>query len=147
MRTAARNASHAVDQVKETVSSARSSLVDLGVQAMKFLDTVRSQEERALDSALEHIGLQRRQSSLRPMLFFVTGAIVAGTVALVLAPVSGKKLRAKILDLLGGAKDDDVGKAGPQELQITGQRADAPGGGSKIADASKPVNGADRRSS
>jgi hypothetical protein len=114
---------------------------------MKFLDTVRSQEERAFDSALAHIGLQRRQSSLRPMLFFVTGAIVAGTVALVLAPVSGKKLRAKILDLLGGVKDNDVGKAGPQELQSTGQRADATVGGSTIADASKPVNGADQRSS
>jgi hypothetical protein len=146
MRSAGRNASHAVDQVKETVSSARSSLVDLGVQAMKFLDTVRSQEERALDSALEHIGLQRRQSSLRPMLFFVTGAIVAGSIALVLAPASGKKLRAKILDLLGATKNTDAPKTGPQELQSVGQRVDAMVGGSKVADASKPLNGTDRRS-
>jgi hypothetical protein len=146
MRSAARNASHAVDQIKETVSSARSSLVDLGVQGMKFLDAVRSQEERALDSALEHIGLQRRQSSLRPMLFFVTGAIVAGSIALILAPASGKKVRAKILELLGATKDADVPKMGPQDLQSVGQRVDGILGGSNIGGASRPVNGTDQRS-
>ncbi len=99
-------ASHAVDQVKAGADSTRSSLIDLGVQALKFFNHVRAQESRYVDSALDTIGLQRRESALRPVLWFAAGAVVAGGAALVLAPTSGDKLRKRLIQLLSTAGDD-----------------------------------------
>jgi hypothetical protein len=129
--SSASNASHAVDQVKEAVSTVHASLVDFGVQAMKSLHAARSQRVRALDSVLGQIGLQRRASAFRPVLFFVAGALVAGSVALVLAPTSGKKVRTKIVDLLGAAKD--AARAGSRALTSVEHSAEAAVGGSNIS--------------
>jgi hypothetical protein len=85
----------------------------LGAQAIQLLDAVRSQRVRALESLLDRAGLQRRRGALRPVLFVVVGAVAAGVVVLVLAPTSGKALRARIRDVFRSAKDQvraDVGK-------------------------------------
>jgi gas vesicle protein len=49
--------------------------------------------------------LQRRESALRPALWFAAGAVVAGGAALVLAPSSGEKLRKRLIELLSKAGD------------------------------------------
>lgn len=98
-------ASNAADQVRTTTDSTRSSLVDFGVQALKLFNHVRAQESRYVDSALDHIGLQRRESALRPALWFAAGAMVAGGAALVFAPTSGEKLRVRLIELLTKAGD------------------------------------------
>ena len=50
---------------------------------------------------------------MRPVLWFAAGAIAAGSVALLLAPVSGKQLRRRIAKMLDDGLDDakHVGKA------------------------------------
>lgn len=88
------------DQIKDNASHTRESALELGVQALKLLNTMRYQQGRAFDVALEHVGLQRREGPLRPIAFFVAGAAVAGCAVLVLAPSSGKKIRAQIVDAL-----------------------------------------------
>jgi hypothetical protein len=125
MSLIADNASHAVEQVKSTASTTRANLVDLGLQAMKLVNSVRAQESHAVDSVLGHIGLQRRESPLRPLLFFAAGAVVAGSLVLILAPTSGKKLRLKIRDLLGVAEEGVVGEPVAQKKPANGA-ADEP---------------------
>ncbi|MEO6419535.1 MAG: hypothetical protein ABIP39_09030 [Polyangiaceae bacterium] len=105
-------AANAVDQVKAGADTTRSSLVDLGVQALKLFNHVRAQESRYVDSALDHIGLQRRESALRPVLYFAAGALVAGGAALVLAPTSGDMLRKRLIELLSKAGDNVKSVAG-----------------------------------
>ena len=95
----------AADQVKSAADGTRSSLIELGVQALKLFNHVRAQETRYVDSALDHIGLQRRESALRPVLWFAAGAVVAGGAALVLAPSSGEMLRKRLIELLSTAGD------------------------------------------
>jgi hypothetical protein len=128
MRSAS-NVSHALDHVKGAASGMHASLLDLGARAMTFLNATRSQRVRAL----EQIGFQRRRSALGPVLFFVAGALVTGSVALVLAPTSGKKLRAKIVGLVGLARDNAPASNGSQD-PTTGERSgDAVVGGSNVS--------------
>jgi hypothetical protein len=134
MSSVAKNVSHAADQIRDAAWSARAGFGDFGLQAMKFLDTIRAQEARAFDSVLDQMGLQRRQSAVRPVLFFLAGAFVAGSVALMLAPTTGRKLRSQILDFLGVAK----------EREATAARGDSKGfGGSTVSGASGAGNGMD----
>jgi hypothetical protein len=46
---------------------------------------------------LDHLGLQRRESALRPILWFVAGAATAGAIAFLLAPTQGKRIRERIM--------------------------------------------------
>jgi hypothetical protein len=121
--SSANNVSHAVDHVKDAASTVHESLLDLGVQAKNLVRSARSQRVRAIDAALQQLGLQRRESAFRPAMFFVAGAVVAGAVALVLAPTSGKKLKTKIVDLLEAAKGGGGASAGSQDMTTTGQGA------------------------
>ena len=98
-------ASHAKDHVRDTAQSARGTFVDLGIQALKALNTIRSEEHRLVGSALERAGLQRRQSALRPALWFVVGAVLVGSVVLFFVPMFGKVLRSKIRGRMGKAED------------------------------------------
>ncbi len=75
--------------------------------ADQFKDTTSSAQAHAVEYALERLGLQRRQSALRPAMFFAAGAVVAGGLAIYFAPTLGQKLRAQILDLLGAAKEGE----------------------------------------
>ena len=78
----------------------RSSLADLGTQALKLVDSLRTMETRRMNSLLDRMGLQRRQSALRPALWFAAGAASAGAIVLLFAPESGKKLRDHFVQLL-----------------------------------------------
>ncbi len=75
---------------------------------MKLLNTPRSPEVRVVDSALDHVGLQRRQSALRPVGFLLAGAVMGGAVDPLLAPTAGKTARQKLLGLLRAARDIDL---------------------------------------
>ena len=132
MSSVASTASHAVDHVKDAASIARWNVVDLGIQIVKLLNTIRSQEMCAVDSGLHFIGLQRRESALRPVLIFAAGAVVGSSLAIFLTPTSGKDLRAKLLAFLATAKT--------VEEQSAEQRPDA-AAGSKVTDVAKPPEG------
>jgi hypothetical protein len=104
MSSFARTTHHLADQIKDSTTSA---LADFGSHAMKMLSSARDQETHAVNVALEHLGLQRRQSALRPAVYFAAGAVVAGGIALIFAPTLGKRIRAQVLDLLGAAKEGE----------------------------------------
>ena len=148
MTTVLNTGSHAVDQVKDTASSARGAVLDLGVQALKFLNTVRSEEYRLVGSALESVGLQRRESSLRPVLWFAAGAVLAGSAVLLLAPTSGRKLRNKILRVFGSTEEaaTDLAKSMATNVKNAEKRVAAyaaAGVEEAKADAAKVTNGHD----
>jgi hypothetical protein len=88
-----------IDTAERTVDHTRSSLVDLGAQALKLTNSLRGIETRGVDSLLDHLGLQRRKGALGPAVWFAAGAVAAGAIFLLLAPESGKKLRDRIAQL------------------------------------------------
>jgi hypothetical protein len=88
-----------IDTAGRTVDHSRSSLVDLGAQALKLTNSLRAIETRGVDSLLDHFGLQRRKGALGPAVWFAAGAVAAGAIILLLAPESGKKLRDRIAQL------------------------------------------------
>jgi gas vesicle protein len=71
--------------------------------------------------------------------FFGAGAMVAAAVAFVLAPTSGKRLRTKIVDLLGAVRASDGAIAAPLDGTTVGQAV--AGGAKNISE-----EGADRPS-
>jgi hypothetical protein len=100
MSSVADTAERAAHQVKDTAAHTRASLLDLGAQALRFWNDMRTAELRGVDSVLGRIGLQRRASAPSPIVWFVAGAAVAGVVLFVLAPTQGKKLRERITGAL-----------------------------------------------
>jgi hypothetical protein len=76
-----------------------SSLVDLGAEALRLTNLLRAIETRGVDSLLARFGHRRREGALGPMVWFAAGAVTAGAIVFLLAPESGKKLRARILRL------------------------------------------------
>jgi hypothetical protein len=80
------------EQVSQTASSARSSLIDLGVQALRLANGFREAEARGVTSILSRLGLQRRQSIAVPALCVLAGAAAGAGVALLLAPMKGEDL-------------------------------------------------------
>jgi len=99
------NAEQAVGTAKagagHAVESTRSTFLD-GVHAVTgLLATLRKLDG---DDALGWIGLARRRSSLYEFAVFGAGIAVGTGVGMMLAPMSGQKLRAMILDQLRGAK-------------------------------------------
>ena len=121
MRTIADTADNAVDHVKETATRAKGNLLDFGTQILKFVNTLRVMETRAADGLLDRVGLQRREGALRPVLWFAAGAVVAGSVALILTPVSGKQLRRRIAKML----DDGLDEAKHVEAAVEARIEDA----------------------
>ena len=91
MNSISDTAMQTADHLKSAGSRTRLSVLDLGVQTMKLLNTMRAQEMRTVESVLGRIGLQRRENPLRPLALFFAGAAVAGGAALLIAPTSGRK--------------------------------------------------------
>jgi gas vesicle protein len=54
----------------------------------------------AIQGFLDQAGLQRKTSALRPLGWLLTGLVLGGTAALVLAPYSGKKARRRMGKLM-----------------------------------------------
>jgi gas vesicle protein len=103
--TARDNAEQAAGTAKvgaeHAVESTRSALFE-GIRAVTGLvATLRSFDA---DDALGRIGLERRRSVLYDLAIFGAGVAVGTGVSLMLAPMSGQRLRAMILDQLHGAK-------------------------------------------
>ena len=121
MRSIANTADDAMDQVKNTAVSAKGNLMDFGTQALKFINTLRVMEMRSADTVLDRIGLQRRESALRPFMWFAAGGLAVGAVALALAPESGKNLRARVARML----DKGVAKAKDAESKVEDVISDA----------------------
>ena len=104
MTTILNTADHATEQVKEAVTHAgahaRATWLDLSTQVLRLINSVREAQARSVDNVLGRIGLQRRHSALRPVLWFAAGAVAAGTAVVLTAPTSGKSLRQRIAKLL-----------------------------------------------
>jgi gas vesicle protein len=111
MKSLSSTAGHATDQLKDT-------FVDLSAQAMKLFSNLRDAEERGMETVLERLGLQRRQSALTPALWFAGGAIVAGAAVLLLHPTSGKKLRQRIATILDGEVQELTSQAAALEQRL-----------------------------
>ena len=86
-------AERAVYRMKDTAAQTRSSFVELGAQALRLINDFRAAEARGIDSVLGGLGLQRRESALRPVIWFVAGAAAAGAIVFFVAPTQGKKIR------------------------------------------------------
>jgi hypothetical protein len=124
-----------IDQFENAGSRTRAGFLELGVQTMKLLNTVRVREARTLDSALGRIGLQRRENPARPLALFFVGAAVAGAAALLFAPTSGRKARRKIRQLLGTAHGEPASKSIIEVPRSLDPKAD----GLRTADTSTPT--------
>lgn len=103
-------ADHAVEHVKESAvhaaGQAKGSFVELGVQALKLVNTLRAMEMRGVDNLLDRVGLERKGSALRPVLWFAVGAVTAGAIVMILAPTSGKELRDRIVKILDRGRSE-----------------------------------------
>ncbi len=110
MNSIAARAEGAADQVREsatrTSAAARSTFLDLGTQVLRFVNGLRAFEARTADGLLDRVGLQRRESALRPVVWFAAGAVTAGAAVLVLAPSSGKHLRRQLAKLFTDGADE-----------------------------------------
>jgi hypothetical protein len=94
-------ASRAMDHVVHETQSGRGTFLDLGIQIVRLLNTIRSRETHAVDSALDLLGLRRKHGMLAPVALFAAGAVVGTSLTLLLAPTTGKNLRTKLLGFLG----------------------------------------------
>ncbi len=90
-------AEKAATHVTHAATRTRASIVDLGAQALRLINDLRVAEVRGGDSLLRRVGLQRRESALRPLLWFAAGAAAGGAIVFVLAPTQGKKIREQIM--------------------------------------------------
>ena len=110
MNSIADTAGNATEQIKDTASRtaafAKGSLLDFGTQALKLVNGLRAFEMRTADGLLDRVGLQRRESMMTPVLWFTAGALVAGTAAFMLSPMSGKALRKRIAKMLTDGLDE-----------------------------------------
>jgi|SRR5580698_9472411 hypothetical protein len=93
-------AEHAAHHVMGTAAHTRASFVDLGAQALRFINNIQAAEVRGVDSVLGRVGLQRRESALRPLLWFVAGAAAAGAIVFIVAPTQGRKIRERIREAI-----------------------------------------------
>jgi gas vesicle protein len=107
MGTARENAGITMGLAKEgaehAVASTRSAVLDGLRTVTGFIAMLRKIDG---DDALGWIGLARRRSPLYSVAVFGAGMAVGAGVGMMLAPMSGQELRARILDQLRGAKGD-----------------------------------------
>ncbi len=105
--------------VQGAAASARGSILELGVQALKLINNLRREEAHFVGSALERIGLQRRESSLRPIGWLAAGVVIGGSAVLLLAPGSVEALRRRVGNFLATPKPNDnvTGANGLREVE------------------------------
>jgi gas vesicle protein len=137
------------DESMKTVSHgaqhARRSLIDFGTQVLKVVNTF-GVLERAGESLMTRMGLQRRRSPVAPVLWFAAGGIVVGGAVLAFTPRSGKELRARIARLFDGAIDttEESVKGGVEHAEKLGKSV-ASRLDSTVDDARKNVAAAGKR--
>ncbi len=104
--TAGNATEHIKDTATRTAAQAKGSFLELGTQVLRLVNGLRVLEMRTADNLLDRVGLQRRESALRPVLWFAAGAVVAGSAVLLLTPATGKQLRSRIAKLLTAGIDE-----------------------------------------
>jgi hypothetical protein len=120
--------SNTADHATDAISHARAALLDLPGQMMKLVDSARDSERRGVDSLLDRMGLQRRQSAFAPVIWIAAGAVVAGAAAILLAPTSGKELRRRIASFLDSELDTATAQAKKLERRVEDTlKREAPG--------------------
>jgi hypothetical protein len=118
--------SSVIDTTERAVRHTRGSLIEFGTQAQKLINSLGALETRGVDALLDRFGLQRRESALRPVMWFAAGAVVAGVVVFVLAPTAGKDLRERIAHLF----ERQVGREPEQAASATNASPASPAGNS-----------------
>jgi hypothetical protein len=105
------------------------SMVELGAQALRLVNNLKEAEARGAESVLSLMGLQRRQSVARPLLWFAAGATVAAGAALLLAPMKGEELVDRIARGLKRATSavEDATKTGAAAVRSPATHAESPG--------------------
>jgi hypothetical protein len=98
------NTDQASQVIGDLASSSRAGLDDFGTQVARMLTSWRAIERRGVDTLLDRMGLQRRQSVLRPIFWVTAGAVLGGCAVYVLAPRAGETIRISI-DKLRQARD------------------------------------------
>jgi hypothetical protein len=101
MDSARENAGHAMEGAEHAVTSTRSAVFE-GIRTVTGIIAMLRRLDG--DDALGWIGLARRRSPLHTVAAFGAGMAVGAGVAMVLAPMSGRELRAMVLDQLREAK-------------------------------------------
>ncbi len=105
------------------------SMVELGAQALRFVNNLKEAEARGAESILSLMGLQRRQGIARPLLWFAAGATVAAGAALLLAPMKGEELVDRIARGLRRATStvEDATKTAAAAVRSPAPNAEPPG--------------------
>lgn len=103
MSSISKTADNVAEHARSAALVARASLVELGSQALRLFNNIR---EREANGALlaSHLGRRREPHIFSPILWFATGAAVAGGALFLLAP-RGADLRARVGSLMNTAKD------------------------------------------
>jgi hypothetical protein len=101
MSSISKTADDVAEYAKIATVQARSSLEELGSQAQRLVKNLRERE--TIGALLAHFGRRHEPRSLAPILWFVTGAAVAGGALFFLTP-RGAALRARIRSLVNAGK-------------------------------------------
>jgi len=133
MTTISNTADHATEHVKHAASHVGSSVLDLSTQVIRFINGVREAQGRGVETMLDRLGLQRRQSALGPVLWIAVGAVAAGTAVLLLSPTTGKQLRQRIATFIGRETESNAGQPGVTEPRVEETEASAQHNGAKHA--------------
>jgi hypothetical protein len=99
MTTITNAADRALEHVGDAASHVRKTLLE---QVAKIVSSTRDAEVSGIDALLDRMGLQRRQSALRPVFWITAGAVAAGMAIFFMSPTSGKEARRRIASVLRG---------------------------------------------
>ena len=113
MKSIFKTRDYATERMRDAASSARVSLLDLGTQVLRLVNNVRESERRGvrgMRGLLGRVGLHRRSSPLKPVLWIAAGAAIGGA-GIFFAPAIGRGLRAgtsRIRSALHGPRSTEV---------------------------------------
>jgi hypothetical protein len=102
MSSISATADHVAGGAKHAALAARVSLIELGSQALRFVNNMREREPNGLLFA--HLGRRREPSRITPVLWFAAGAAAAGGVALLLGS-RGKGIQGRPGRIVGAAEE------------------------------------------
>ncbi len=102
MSSISKTADHVADHARNATLMARTSLMDLGSQALRLINNIRERESNGV--FLAHVGRRHDPNRLSPALWFGAGAAVASGAFLFFAP-RGADLRSRIGSLMNSVKE------------------------------------------
>jgi hypothetical protein len=93
--------------VEHARQAARGTLLELSAHLGKIANSAREAEGRGIDALLDRLGLQRKQSALRPALWLAAGALAAGMALSLMSP-TGKEARRRIVTWIRGETEKNA---------------------------------------